>query len=485
MGGRKIGSIMIFVMVAMMAISSIIFCILPLVTSRNAFYEQARRSYGYFDGIGKLHGLVDIASESGANIALSFLRTLKLMESGGDLFYCVGYNGTRLSNFDSVFRAVLDSKEASAEDARLRGEFSVDDSVFINVPQDVLLIPIDDKIPFTEKFESELKLLMKMICAYVGRTHHVRISNENNLINAIIGLINQGNLQVNEMDHSTHKLAPVGSVDELHWRCLEQFNATFPASIRSTALNSFLKLMDESVVFSDDVRAVNFFQANSFVRRALCDCFCESHGRWIEKFNESIDNEANRSAFLRDADVGERNWKSMALEWLDNTLGRLGRLIVQLFQSRDDAQPSTQTESSRIEYLRHFLDRMKREGSKLKSEFTYDIGDRRISGAADLNLENADNINLLQFLHFCLSAERYPGMANSSAVSAEGVAVDKYYVQANGDRSFMDNTTKVLLGIINGGRFSSYSKVVSAIVRAHDRTVPQLESETAVTYVRD
>ncbi|MDR1433070.1 MAG: hypothetical protein LBI61_01870 [Puniceicoccales bacterium] len=246
------GSILLFVLIsiAILGVAAVMF--LNGGVHKKAFYTDAAREHGFSDANQDLHGseLVKIEAESMRNFVFGAIRTRHL--GGNKLFEANQASKQDIVLRDNNFTAAMTWVAQQKPDHNLG--MIVD---YANID----IFPLDNKIPFTQKFTNEVREAIRV----AFNTFEVGQNSINKITDDLLN-------------------SEAKSVDD--FKNLNAWKKVFRNN--QDAEQNVIKLLKESLCFSEDVEAVNFFMANDLVKFALCKCF-EPDAPSGNKFNFAAD----------------------------------------------------------------------------------------------------------------------------------------------------------------------------------------------------
>jgi hypothetical protein len=261
---------MIFVLVAISAMGCIVINLLTEMRAKKFFYSHIVKSYGFLDG-NKLLGALDIEEESMRNLVSAAIFALR-KNGGSDGMMFMSENGDLKSDVlaDYDFGSMLSELSLKAKNVRHNNRLDVEVGIF----------PMDDKIPFTEKFGPEIVKVVELVFKEEGISDlsAMKITEP---MKIFLDKTAYTTGRVNTMqpeDRAAFLIAGMIGVEAFtgakSWDSI--FNGDTAKERR------VLKTLGESLAFSTDVEAVNFFVANKYVRKAICEEFCKKFRHEVE-----------------------------------------------------------------------------------------------------------------------------------------------------------------------------------------------------------
>lgn len=262
----RTGSVVLFVFSSLALMSGLLVNGLKSTSYKRLFFDRVAHSGAFFDKDGKLHGLVDVEEESMLNLVRGVMSLeTKRFVSKNDEHDKYTKNNLTLRPIDEFFK-----------------DLKIKHNDCLNV--NALILPADNQLPFKNaSFEAEIKCALKEIL----KDNNVNVEPVNKI-------------KINEIENVDDLYIKLGLVNK-------------KSSSNEGDNHSVLKrTIKDTFTFDDNIDSVNFFAANSYVRKSLLQEFCNDikAGKFKGVKDElnaegitdiSFDYNANKDYTLKDA----------------------------------------------------------------------------------------------------------------------------------------------------------------------------------------
>ncbi|MDR1413880.1 MAG: hypothetical protein LBI56_03010 [Puniceicoccales bacterium] len=266
------GGILLVVIVCISILGGVLLLLLENSVQRAFFHLEASRAYGFIDGQDKLHGLGEVEAESMR--ALTFALINNVAEK-------------KKSMFPAVANSYSSPIQMTFEDLTKLAGVSMDQKKIEHSPQlevKITLAPLDNKLPFIPKFKDEILYTLRKVLTVEKNVNKKRMDE---FIAEVSQLLS---------DNSTQNVWNILGIDI--FRQLPSWSSMVGKSAEQELLNK----LAEHIVFSKDVRAVNFFAASSIVRESIGKVF-----RGDSDFNSQLFVFNKNGAFQMDGEAWRKN----------------------------------------------------------------------------------------------------------------------------------------------------------------------------------